>query len=230
MIYRIIICLLLLALTACTPARMAVDPALNVDSVKHKITEMPGVFSGDTIAFGPYKATKIDRSWVKSTGGGGQIGNLKFGSSEQVQSYSYQFNSKSSWDCDCEVSKQKSQFAIVSTDLSADLNCYFSEMESGSDSASKWRFSFSGESPERATGSIVVGSKTFTVKPVNKVASSSFAMGNRTGYYFYSGEELVAGVDAISKEGPVWLSNKLSQEEKDYISMVAVGLLLNQIH
>lgn len=57
---------------------------------------------------------------------------------------------------------------------------------------------------------------------------SPLTLGQNTGYYFYLEEKIIAGVDAISKEGPVWLNNKLSQGEKDIIGMVVVALLLNQ--
>ena len=228
MFFRIIFCLGVTALTSCTTAKMAVHPGLEVDSVKYKITEMPSFFSGGDLVFGPYKATKISRSGITSTGSGWKIGSTRIGSEKTGQDYSYQFKGRSSWNGDCKVRKGSSEFGIVEYGFSADLSCTFVPIDSGSTSASGWKFSFKGETSSRSTGSINIGSKTIKVKAINKMEGSPLTLGQNTGYYFYLGEKIIAGVDAISKEGPVWLNKKLSQDEKDMIGMVVVALLLNQ--
>lgn len=228
MFFRFIFCLAVAALTSCTTAKIAVHPGLEIDSVKYKITSMPSFFSGGDLVFGPYKAAKIYRSAINSTGSGWTIGSTKIGSEKTGQDYTYEFTGESSWNGDCKVKKGSSHFGIVSGGFSSDLSCTFVPIGGGSPSSSEWQFSFKGETSSTSVGVINIGSKTIKVKAINKMEGSPLTLGQNTGYYFYLGEKIIAGVDAISKEGPVWLNNKLSQGEKDIICMVVVALLLNQ--
>lgn len=230
MFFRIILCLAVAALTSCSTAKMAMLPGLEADSVKYKITELPSAFSGGDLVFGPYKATKISRSGITTTGSGWKIGSTKIGSEKTGQDYTYQFKGESSWNGDCKVKKGSSEFGIVEYRFSADLSCTFVPIGSGSTSASEWKFSFKGERSDMATGSINIGSKTIKVKAINKMEGSPLRLGRNTGYYFYLDKTIIAAVDVISKEGPVWLNNSLSQDEKDMIGMVVVALLLNQTY
>jgi hypothetical protein len=230
MFFRIILCLAVAALTSCSTAKMAMLPGLEVNSVKYKITELPSTFSGGDLVFGPYRATKISRSGITSTGSGWTIGSTKIGSEKTGQDYTYQFKGDSSWNGDCKVKKGSSEFGIVEYGFSADLSCTFIPVGSGSSSASEWQFSFKGDRADRATGSINIGSKTIKVKAIDKMEGSPLRLGQNTGYYFYLDKTIIAAVDVISKEGPVWLNNSLSQDERDMIGMVAVALLLNQTY
>ncbi len=222
MFYRIILCLALATLTACSTARMAKLPGLEADSVSYKVTQMPSSFSskGDLV-FGPYRATDISRNLATTTG----IAVLGFGKKDSDQDFSYQFNGKSSWRGDCKSRKGHMSVGIVSGGFYVDLSCGFVPIEGG---ASKWQFSFKGDRSDRATGEIKLGRKTVTVKPVDKMEGSPFKLSFNTGYYFYQDETIIAAVDVVSKEGPVWFNNSLSQEERDKIGMVAVAFLLNQ--
>ena len=223
MFIRIVLCLVLATLTACTTARMAKLPGLEADSVSYKITEMPSSFSskGDLV-FGPYRATNISRSLATTTG----IAILGFGKEDSDQDYSYQFNGKSSWKGECKARKGHKEVGIVAAGFYVDLSCTFAPAEGG---ASEWSFSFKGDRSDRATGAINLGSKRVTIKPVDKMEGSPFKLSFNTGYYFYLDETIIAAVDVVSKEGPVWFNNSLSQEERDKIGMVAAAFLLNQV-
>jgi hypothetical protein len=187
-----------------------------------------GFFSGGDAVFGPYRATDISRSGVRTTGSGWTLKGTKIGSSETDQDYTYQFVGKSTWDADCKVEKGQSQIGIVSGRFYADLTCTFVPADSKSSSEKGWIFRFKGETTDRSSGNIKMGSKTITVKATDKLQGSPLRMGQNTGYYFYSGQKIIAGVDVISKVGPVWMNNSLSQDERDIIGMVMVALLLNQ--
>lgn len=226
MFFRTVLCLALATLTACSTARMAKLPGLEVDSVSYKITEMPRAFSGGDVVFGPYRATNISRSAIKGTGSGWSIGKTKYEDKKTGQDFTYQFNGKSSWKGECKAKKGSKGVGIVAGGFYVDLNCAFVPVEGG---ASQWQFSFKGDRSDRATGSINLGSKTVTVRPIDKMEGSPFKLSFNTGYYFYQDETIIAAVDVISKEGPVWFNNSLSQEERDKIGMVAVAFLLNQI-
>ena len=227
MFIRITLCLAMIGLTACSTARMAKLPGLEADSVSYKITEMPSSFSskGDVV-FGPYRATDISRGWIKGRSSGWSIGKLKYKKGEKGQDYSYQFKGKRSWSGECRASKGQQELGIVAGGFYVDLSCGFTPLDSG---ASKWEFSFKGDRSDRATGEIKLGKKRVTVKPVDKMEGSPFKMAFNTGYYFYLNKTIIAAVDVISKEGPVWFNNSLSQEERDKIGMVAVAFLLNQV-
>ena len=227
MFFRIIVCLAVGVLTSCTTARMAKLPGLEADSVSYMVTEMPSSFSskGDLV-FGPYKATNISRGWIKGTGSGWSVGKYKYEKKDSDQDYSYQFNGKGSWKGNCKASKGHKEFGIIAGGFYVDLNCTFTPVEGG---ATEWSFSFKGDRSDRATGTINLGEKTVTVKPVDKMEGSPFKLGFNTGYYFYLDNTIIAAVDVVSKEGPVWFNNSLSQEERDKIGMVAVAFLLNQV-
>jgi len=228
MYIRITLLLSALFFTACVPTSMAILPGLETNSTKYKITEKPGLFSGNKIVFSPYSATNISRSWVSSTNSGMKIGSTKINNKNSSQDYTYQFNGKNSWNGDCEVNQESSKIGIFSGGLSYNLSCTFSPIESKDNSLSSWQFSFKGESPSTSTATINLKSKTIIVKAINKMQGSSIKLGQNTGYYFYSDEKIIAGVDALSNEGPVWLNNNLSEDEKDTIGMVIAALLLNQ--
>ncbi len=227
MFIRIIVCLALGVLTACSTARMAKLPGLEADSVSYKITEMPSSFSakGDLV-FGPYRATNISRGWIKGTGSGWSVGKYKYNKKDTGQDYTYQFDGKSSWKGNCKASKGHQSFGIVAAGFYVDLSCSFFPAEGV---GSEWKFNFKGDRSDRATGTIKLGSKRVTVKPVDKMEGSPFKLGFNTGYYFYLDKTIIAAVDVVSKEGPVWFNNSLSQEERDKIGMVAVAFLLNQV-
>lgn len=222
---RILLCLAFVALTACSSARMARPPSLEEDSVSYKVTEMPGIFSRGDVVFGPYKATNISRSWVNSSGSGWTIGDTRYEDKETSQDYSYQFSGKDSWKGDCRAEKGHQEVDIVAAGFYVDLSCTFEPMDS---QASAWKFSFKGDRSDRATGTINLGSRTVTVAAVDKVEGSPFKLAHNTGYFFYLDEQIFAAVDTISKEGPVWMNNSLTNEERDKIAMVTVAFLLNQ--
>jgi len=225
MFFRITLCLVLAALTACSTARMARPPSLEEDSVSYKVTEMPGVFSKGDVVFGPYKATNIARSWVSSSGSGWTIGDTRYEDKETSQDYSYQFNGTSSWNGDCRAEKGHQEVSIVAGGFYVDLTCTFEPIDS---KASPWKFIFKGERSDRATGTIILGLKTVMVGAIDKIEGSPFKLAYNTGYYFYLDEQIFAAVDTVSKEGPVWMNNSLTQEERDKVAMVAVAFLLNQ--
>ena len=207
---------------------MALDPGLEVDSDKYQITERPVAFAGGDLVFGPYKATKISRGFINGSGTFISTPKNSFGNRKQGQDYSYHFKGKSTWNGDCKVKNGHSEFGIVSAGYYSDIDCTFVPADGGNKSASAWKFSIKGQTSGDAKGSINIGSKTIRIAAIDKIEGSNLKMGRHTGYYFYSGQRIIAGVDAISNEGPVWLNKKLSQHEKDAIGLVVVALLLNQ--
>ncbi len=227
MLFRIFLCLALTALTACSTARMAIPPNLEEVSVRYTVTEMPGTFSKGDVVFGPYKATNISRSWVSSSGSGWTIGDTRYEDKQTSQDYSYQFVGKSSWNGDCRAEKGHQEAGIVAAGFYVELICTFDPVDRD---APAWQFIFKGDRSDRATGTINLGLKTVTVGAIDKVEGSPFKMGYNTGYYFYLDDQILAAVDTISQEGPVWMEDSLTQEERDKIAMVAVAFLLNQTH
>ena len=227
MLYRIILCLAVAALTACTTARMAKLPGLEADTVSYMVTQMPSSFSskGDLV-FGPYRASKISRGWITGKGSGWSVGKYKYNKKDTAQDYTYQFNGKSSWKGNCKASKGQQEVSIVAYGFYVNLSCSFFPAEGV---GSEWKFSFIGDRSDHAAGTINLGSKKVTLKPVDKMEGSPFKLSFNTGYYFYLDKQIIAAVDVVSKEGPVWFNNSLSQDERDKIGMVAVAFLLNQI-
>lgn len=216
-------------LSACATAKVAVSPDLKNRSHEYKITEKP-LLTGDKIKFGPYLASKIDRSFTR--GSGFTINSYK--SERRHQTYSYDFNGKLSWKAVCEMSGKGQSVKIINKPrtsgtvdfgLETALNCSFNTTDQ---KASAFTLSFSGPRLVEITGSFNVSSDTYRVAVINRVEGSSFALGSPTGYAIYSGNNLIAAVDSINRKGPVWINKQLSDDSKDRVSLVIVALLLFQ--
>ena len=225
MFFRIIFCVGLLLLAACSTAKMEFDPDLEVDSERYLISERPIAFSGSDLVFGPYRATRINRSFISKTA----ESTLGFSSKNVEQDYSFHFRGQSNWEGECIVESGNLEYRIVSGGYFADIHCSFVPADNGTKTATGWHIDIEGETSGTARGAIVVGSKTIEVAAVNEIEGSSLRLSQHTGYYFYLAGNIVAGVDTISHEGPVWLNRQLTMDEKDIIGLVVVALLLNQV-
>lgn len=226
MLFRISICLAAGLLTACSTARMERLPTLQADAVSHKITEMSHTFSNGELAFGPYRVSAISRGWIKGKVSGWRVGKLKYETGSKAQDYSFRFLGHKSWEAECRSSKGQQRVSAVSYGIYVDLSCGIVALEAGT---TAWEFSFKGNGVAEATGRIDFGQKEIFVKPVSTVEGSPLKLGFYTGYYFYLDNSIVAAVDTVSKEGPIWFKNSLSEDERDRIGIVAVALLLNQV-
>ena len=112
MFSRIMLGLGVVVLISCSTAKMAVDPGLEVNSDKYQITERAKVFSGGNVVFGPYRASRISRSAIRSS----RTSFIGIGKEKEGQSYTYQFKGKSkrSWRADCRVLKGNRNFGRIS--------------------------------------------------------------------------------------------------------------------
>ena len=207
-------------LGSCTVAKMAIDPELKINSHEYKITEKPGL-TGDKIRFGPYLASKIDRHWMR--GSGYTIRSYK--SEKRSQKYTYDFKGERRWKAVCNMGGKGQTIGRVGFGHESTLNCTFSSMGK---KKSEFTFSLAGPSLVEAKGEFSAGAKNFRVVVIDKMQGSSFRLGSPIGYSFYSGNKLIAGVNIINSEGPVLLNKKLSEDEKDRVSLVMVALLLFQ--
>ncbi len=216
-------------LSACTTAKMAVDPELTKNSDAYKITEKPGVFSGERMKFGPFLATKIDRDWTR--GSGTTISSKAtpiYMSKEKGQNYRYQFTGKGSWKAECRMSGKSQAIGRIGFGLEVGVHCTFISNAGTGSPQSRFEFRLKGPRLAESKGDFKAGGESIRVTPVVKIQGSSLRMGSPTGYYFFSKEKLIAGVDKISSGGPVWLNRKLSQDVRDRVGMVVVALLLLQ--
>ena len=219
-------------LASCSTAKMAVDPELTKNSDAYKISERPGAFSGDRMKFGPFLATKIDRDWTRGSGTtiSSRASSAIYKSREKSQNYRFQFTgqSKVSWKAECRMSGKSQSVGRIGFGLEIGVHCTFnSNAETGSPQ-SRFEFRLKGPRLVEAKGDFKAGEESIRVTPAIKIQGSSLRMGSPTGYYFFSKEKLIAGVDKISSEGPVWLNRKLSQDVRDRVGMVVVALLLLQ--
>jgi len=217
---------------------MAVDKNLVSKSDQHEISERPSAFLGNKILFGPYNATEIDRSAINSSGSGfSATGIGSYSKNETGQNFTFNFKGNQHWTSKCEVkgggSEVKRESSVLSGltyDENMGIFCSFSPANGNRNPASKqWKFEFKGQDLISAKGSFKAGPSTVRVVATNKFEGSPLPYGKPTGYYFYIGEEPVAGVDVINSKGPIWIDKKLNAEMKDAIGIVAVALLLNQV-
>lgn len=228
---QILLLLIPLGLLGCSSAHMLVDENLVSTSDKYNVSERPSAFSGDKLIVGPYSATNIDRSGISSSGSGIRISGIgSYSEKNKNQNFSYHFKGKHNWTSKCKVKGGSSTIGNVLSKENMGIFCNFSpENGTRSPSSRSWKFSFEGFDLISATGSFKVRTKTVRVVATNKIKDSAFSHGKPTGYFFYVGKRIVAGVDVINSKGPVWIEKKLAADMKDAIGIVAVALLLNQM-
>lgn len=216
-------------LSSCATAKMAVSPDLKKQSHEYKITEKP-LLTGDKIKFGPYLASKIDRSFTR--GSAFSINSYK--NERRHQNYSYDFKGKRNWKAACEMSGKGQSVKVINKPrtggtvdfgMETALNCTFNAI---GNKGSTFTFGFSGPRLVEITGSFNVGTEIYSVAVINRIEGSRFALGSPTGYAIYSGNSLIAAVDSINRKGPVWINKQLSEDTKDKIGLVIVALLLFQ--
>ncbi len=227
-----------LGLFGCSTAQMAVDNNLVSKSHKYEISERPSAFSGDKLLFGPYSATEINRSAINSSSSGfSATGIGSYSKDETGQNFTYNFKGSQHWTSRCEIKGGSSEVKRESSILSGltygesmGMFCSFNPAHGNRNPASnEWKFEFKRQDLISAKGFFRVDSKTVRVVATNKFEGSPLPYSNPTGYFFYIGEDPVAGVDVINSKGPVWIEKELNSEVKDAIGIVAVALLLNQV-
>lgn len=233
MLCRLILIFSFGILFSCATARMVLDPALNTNFDQYKITERPGLFSGNKMKFGPYLVTDVKHSWSNSWSKSfslalkSHIGTYK--SVDKSQRYSYQFIGKRTWKSGCLRAETSKSLGIVSFGLEVGIDCVFIANAERGASQPMFQFSFKGTRLVEATGAFKAGEdgmENIRVVVTNKIQGTSLGLGSPTGYYFYAGKNLVAAVDNIRSDGPVWLSKSLSPDAKDRVSLAIVALLL----
>ena len=205
-------------LSACTAAKMAIDPELKMSSYQYEIMEKPRL-TGDKVKFGPYLASNINRKWMR--GSGTTIGSFK--DKKATQKYTYDFMGESSWKASCQMKSKGKTIGAVGFGHETSLNCSFS---STGEKKSTFEFTFSGPSLVEAKGYFNAGKENFRVAVIDKIEGSPLRLGSPIGYSFYAGEKLIAGVNIINRKGPVLLNKELSGDVKDRVSLVMVALLL----
>lgn len=207
-------------LISCTTAKMAIDPEIKNNSHEYKITEKPGL-TGDRIKFGPYLASKIDRHFMRVS----RTSISSYKNEERSQKYTYDFKGESRWYANCKMGGKRQTIGAVGFGHESTLNCTFSSI---GDKKSMFTFSLAGPSLVEAKGKFSAGAKNFRVVVIDKMQGSSLRLASPIGYSFYSGNKIIASVNIINSEGPVFLNKKLSGDEKDRVSLVMIALLIFQ--
>lgn len=214
----LIITLATLLLNACATAKMAIAPELANNSLEYKITETPGLFD-DRLKFGPYLATNIDKSWMRSS----STSLKSYKNEKRSQTYAYDFKGAGRWKASCKMEGKGQTLGRVEFGVESALNCSFHPVHK---TLKSFTFRLGGPSLVQAEGEFSVGDKTYRVEVVNKIQGSSLSMGVPTGYTFYAGDRIIAGVSRTNSEGPVWFHQRLPDAEKDHIGIVMVALIL----
>lgn len=200
---------------------MAVDPELNTEFKKHEITEKPGVFSGDRLKFGAYLVSDIDHDWTR--GKGMSIGET-FKSESSKQGYRYKFEGKDKWSADCLRKGKSKQVLVVKFGMEEGMDCTYKQNSNNL----TFKMSIKGAHWVDAKGDFKIGKESYKITTVSKLENSSFKTGTPTGYHIYAEEKLIAAVDLVSKNGPVWFNRNLSSKNQEKISIVIASLILNK--
>jgi len=227
LVLRIIFLLCIPVFNVCSAVHMTVDPQLNTNFDMYPIKKMPE----KGIGFGTYVSSNVHHGWTRGNGTTINIDKNEYKSHRYRQPYSFDFKGASNWKADCIKYGKSQQIGNVGARLEVSvgfgneigIDCNFARK---SEEISTFSLKFSGTRLVEAQGSFSNGTQNFRVVPNLKIQESPFRLGTPTGYYIYSGNKIVAGVDKINKKGPIWLSKDLSPDDKDRVSLVIVSLLL----
>lgn len=214
----VIILITALTVVACGTTQVLVSPAFIEKSNEYKVTEKPGVFSGEKLTFGPYQATKIKRKFATKSG----IGIGKFSASDTKQDFTYTFKGKGNvtWNGKCDVEKDTYGFSAISTANGWTMNCIYS-----SKGMRTWKFTYKSSPQKSGSQFIKYGKNSYKI-----VSKDVFGGATVAGYHFYAGKKMIAAVSSVNSAGPVWFNKKLSTNLTDRFGLIMTALMLNQVN
>lgn len=221
-----------LAAVACKPAQVALQEGFAEKATMYEVQGKNGWQVNQTVRFGPYESTKIDRSMTFSYhipflvdfSGGKESLAFSLINNDHNMGVSFLGDSRLK-DTHLSLARGYFQVPLKQSDVFVGA-IYFSQPE-------MLRYDFLLMNPNNnqltaKTQGVVLdqqGNEYLSIRGITKLAGSKIPQTEVYGYDVLMGGRAVATVELLNK-GRIWLDNSLSEADKLLISGLATGLLV----
>jgi hypothetical protein len=212
-----------LSLTGCQTVRMNVPESL-AGSERMQVSGRQGFMIKQTLRFGPYQTTRVERSWTR--GRGIEIRPVEASRRDQRYAFILRDGETDLVEVRCEVRLSRLTIEVGSVDVSpadrSGLRCALTPPDGGLDDS--WRLELS-ESHDRPLAGTLVGSRgALEVRGTNRI-DGALPLGSTSGYRIDQGGRTLAAVEVINR-GAVWMDGDLGADERVVVAATAAALLL----
>ena len=219
---RIVLSVMMLSITACGAARMAVPADVAQASEELPITDRSswsGALADESFRLGPYKVTDVDRKWDSTHS------NSLFGvdRSKTTGGYSFKLGGKDvelAGECATEDREKSRDLGggFEFSSMSAKLGC------TCHDASASANVVLAASTTDTYEGTLNSGSNEYHVAAINE-RDGGGSSHDPTGYRVDGGEAPLGAVDVMGT-GRVWLNRTVEGRVRDDLACIFAGLLL----
>lgn len=224
-------------LSGCQVAHMALPQDLQSETSELAVEGRPLLIFNNSIQFGPYHVTDVDRGWTRGGGYSASIGASEFSSSEATQKYEFSVSEpdRPAWAVHCATTADWSQFETegflggrFGVEFSSNQKLVCTLKQDGGGKLSKLAMSLSASANETALQGIMMdGATRIDISGTHGLDSTPLQVRTPTGYIFRIGGRPVGAVEVINM-GTVWLDDSVTPEIRSALAATSAVLLLYQ--
>jgi hypothetical protein len=210
-------------LLGCQAARMPVPETL-ATAEGMKVSGRQGLRLNETIRFGAYEASPIERSWTRGRDRGATA---VARDSERIQSYRFTFREGdvAHWFVACRAAVESVRIDLGVVDVHpSDQSTLYCNLQSTSDRLVAWELELAERRGRPLSGTLTRGDRGFDIVGTNRVAGA-LPLDATTGYEIREGPTAVGAVEVIN-HGAVWLSPGLDPAHRPVLAAASAALLL----
>ena len=219
---------LLLALTGCQSARMAIPADLEARSEALPCVGRGGFTISEKFSFGPYAVTDVHRGWTRRVTWG--IVFYEHSSARQQYEFTLQAPSGRTWHGQAATGATQEDLKTMvargelTLGVSRKIDYVARLGQPGGDKA--WTLVLSegtGQTPLK--GSLTSPDSSYHIEGSRQLAGTTIPLMENAGFLIRKGSRLVTAVDGLNA-GSVFLARELAPEEREPLAAAAAALLL----
>ncbi len=216
--------MLLLALSSCSPARMATPRSLDGRSQTLHVKLDRGPVN-EAVVFGPWHTKEIDRKWTTRIGGGVKFAGVGIVDEQADQPYTFTLarnGSEHTWFVECVTSLSNEEVIVGPVRLrkgTTSIRCLAADERKGHKIEIAVMMKGNGH-----VGGVHVGKEWYKVETAHKIKGGA-TLGTAAGYTIRRGYSMVAAVQTIN-DRLVWLRTGMDEEIKPPVAITLTSLLL----
>lgn len=225
--YGLLLLIFISFFIGCRTARFAVPAHLKADAPEMTVEGLQRLSFKESISFGPYRVTDVDRSWTKTESWGGDWVNK----SKASQTYEFALKDQSGPVCEAQCATGVQKREMQSDDFlwglldyeatHVNVACVFRTMPA----KKRWRMFMSQSDGDALNGVITDGKNKIQVRGSNKLQGSPIPLSDPTGYVFQKDSRVLGAVEVINK-GAVWLHPNVKDDLRTILATASSALLL----
>ena len=226
-----------LSLCGCGVAHMALPQDLQSETSALSVEGRYLLIFNDSLEFGPYRVTDIDRGWTTSEGYSLSIGEFEFGGSESHQSYAFSMAEpdRPGRHVECTTTSDMSDMETdgflggrFGVEFSSDQHLLCTLTQDGGGNPARLAMARSASAGDTALhGVLADGDTRIDISGTHRLDATSLRSGSPSGYIFEMDGRPVGAVEVING-GTVWLNDSLTPEARSAMAAASAVLLLYQ--